>query len=86
MSEKVNVAEMMAELARLRAENEALAAKETARQTIRFKVSEKGAVSVYGINSRFPVTLYRQQWERVIQHVDQLKAFITENEAKLATK
>ena len=46
---------ILAELARLRAENEAMKAKQTAKQTISFKVSEKGGVSVYGLG-RFPVT------------------------------
>lgn len=53
------------ELAALKAENEKLRAKVERKQTISMKVSEKGGLSVYGLG-RFPVTLYRQQWERLI--------------------
>lgn len=49
------------------------------------KVSEKGGLSVYGLQ-RMPVTLYAQQWERLLGHVDDIKAFIKANSAKLATK
>ncbi len=49
------------------------------------KVSEKGAVSVYGIG-RFPTTLYSQQWERLISFVPELQAFMLANKASLATK
>lgn len=52
---------------------------------ISFKVSEKGAVSVYGLG-RFPVTLYQEQWIRLFSEVDNLKTFIEENKAKLKTK
>ena len=51
-----------------------------------FKVSEKGALSVYGLNVRFPVTLYVSQWERVIAQIDDLKAFIKANANKLTRK
>jgi hypothetical protein len=54
----VNVAALQAELAAVKAE---LAKK----QALRFKVAEKGGISVYGINNRFPVTLYAEQWERL---------------------
>jgi hypothetical protein len=50
-----------------------------------FKVSEKGAVSVYGLG-RFPVTLYQEQWVRLLAVADELKVFITENSAKLKVK
>jgi hypothetical protein len=49
------------------------------------KVSDKGAVSVYGLG-RFPVTLYAGQWERLIEHTDMVKAFIATNRDVLATK
>ena len=54
--------ELKAEIERLRTENEAL--KKPARGQISLKVSEKGALSVYGLG-RFPVTLYREQWEKL---------------------
>lgn len=49
------------------------------------KVSEKGALSLYGMG-RFPVTLYREQWERLFAAQDEIKAFIAANRALLATK
>lgn len=73
------------ELAALKAENEKLRAKVEKRSTISFKVSEKGALSVYGLG-RFPVTLYRQQWERLIGVVPEITAFITANAGKLKVK
>ena len=53
------------ELERLRAENEALKARKARTGSMSLKVSEKGAVSVYGLG-RFPVTLYREQWDRLL--------------------
>jgi hypothetical protein len=53
--------------------------------TVTFKVSEKGAVSVYGLG-RFPVTLYQEQWAKLLSNVDELKAFIEANKSKLKTK
>lgn len=79
-------AELMAELTRLQAENTKLAQAQAARENIRFKISEKGAVSIYGLNNRFPVTLYSGQWERIIKHVPDLQKFMADNAAKLATK
>ena len=52
---------------------------------LRFKVSEKGAVSVYGMG-RFPVTLYLEQWETLLSHVDELRQFIETNRSQLKTK
>lgn len=75
--------DLHAELERLKAENEALKAKTSRATSIR--VSEKGAVSVYGLG-RFPVTLYKEQWLKLLGMVDELKAFIAENEGKLKTK
>jgi hypothetical protein len=75
--------DLKAELDRLKAENEALKAKTTRATSIR--VSEKGGVSVYGLG-RFPVTLYKEQWLKLLEMVDQIKAFIVENEGKLKTK
>lgn len=73
------------QIARLTAENAALKAKQAARNTISFKVSEKGGLSVYGLG-RFPVTLYVGQWERLLDRVDALKAFMLENESTLSRK
>jgi hypothetical protein len=78
-------ASVLAELARLRAENDKLKEAAHKKQTISFKVSEKGALSVYGLG-RFPVTLYSQQWTRLLEQSDAIKAFIVSNAGKLATK
>jgi len=71
------------ELERLRKENEAL--KKGKAPAIRMKVSEKGAVSVYGMG-RFPVTLYKEQWLKLLDMADDIRAFIAANEAQLKTK
>ena len=75
--------EMQAELQRLRAENEAL--KKSGRSKLAMKVSEKGALSVYGMG-RFPVTLYKEQWLKLIAMGDEIKAFIEANNESLKTK
>ena len=72
-----------AELERLRKENAAL--KKGASDGIRMKVSEKGAVSVYGMG-RFPVTLYKEQWLKLLNVSEDIGAFIAENEASLKAK
>ncbi len=75
---------MQAELERLKAENAAL--KEGRRGgAVSLKVSEKGAVSVYGLG-RFPVTLYKEQWEKLLAMSDQIKEFIEQNKGKLKLK
>jgi hypothetical protein len=71
------------ELERLRAENERL--KHTASRGISLKVSEKGGVSVYGLG-RFPVTLYKEQWLKLLDMADDIRAFIRVNDASLKTK
>jgi hypothetical protein len=76
--------EMQAELERLKAENEALK-KPAARGTISFKVSEKGAVSVYGLG-RFPVTLYKEQWEKLLDRNEEIRKFMADNASKLKLK
>jgi hypothetical protein len=53
--------------------------------TVTFKVSEKGAVSVYGLG-RFPVTLYLEQWNKLLSNAEELKAFIEANRSRLKTK
>ncbi len=75
--------DLRAELERLRAENEALKAKMTRATSI--KVSEKGAVSVYGLG-RFPVTLYKEQWLKLLGMADDIKKFIAENDSRLRVK
>jgi hypothetical protein len=79
----MNEAEMKAELERLRAENAKLKSKDAAGLSL--KVSEKGAVSLYGMG-RFPVTLYKQQWLRILASAPEIEAFIRENDSKLKTK
>jgi hypothetical protein len=71
------------ELERLRKENEAL--KKGASSNIRMKVSEKGAVSIYGMG-RFPVTLYREQWLKLLDMSTEIRAFIAANETQLKKK
>ena len=76
--------QLQAEIERLRAENESLK-KPAARGQMSLKVSEKGAVSVYGLG-KFPVTLYREQWERLLAMADDIRRFIQENDSKLKKK
>ena len=75
-------AELQAELARLRAENELL---KRQRGQMALKVSEKGALSVYGLG-RFPVTLYREQWEKLLAMADEIRRFIQQNDHSLKKK
>lgn len=76
---------MKAELERLRAENEALKNKKSGAGTLSMKVSEKGALSVYGMG-RFPVTLYKEQWLKLLGISEDIKKFISENESRLKAK
>ena len=75
--------DLQAELERLRAENELL--KKPGRGKLAMKVSEKGALSVYGMG-RFPVTLYKEQWLRLLAISDDIRAFIEANNERLKTK
>jgi hypothetical protein len=75
--------DLKAELERLRSENAAL--KKGAATGITMKVSEKGAVSIYGMG-RFPVTLYKEQWLKLLAMSDDIRAFIAANEGRLKTK
>ena len=75
--------DMRAELERLRKENEAL--KKGASKGISLKVSEKGGLSVYGLG-RFPVTLYKEQWKKLLDMSDEIRNFIAANDADLKTK
>lgn len=78
-----NLDEMKKELERLKAENEAL--KTRTSRGVSLKVSEKGGVSVYGMG-RFPITFYKEQWVKLLDMADDIRAFIKENEARLKTK
>jgi hypothetical protein len=75
--------ELKAELARLQAENERL--KSQRGRAVSLKVSEKGGVSVYGLG-RFPVTLYKEQWTKLLDMADEIRSFLKENDAQLKTK
>ena len=73
------------ELERLRAENAALKASSARRGAVSFKVSEKGGVSVYGLG-RFPVTLYKEQWAKLLDLADDIRAFIKAHDSELKSK
>ena len=75
--------ELKAEIERLRAENEAL--KKSKERGLSLKVSQKGAVSVYGLG-RFPVTLYKEQWTKLLDMTDEIRAFIVEHSDELKSK
>jgi hypothetical protein len=75
--------ELRRELERLRAENEAL--KNRDRRALRLQVSEKGGVSLYGIR-RFPVTFYKEEWERILGMEQEIRAFMSEHARELKTK
>ncbi|HTY64209.1 MAG TPA: hypothetical protein VMG30_18305 [Acidobacteriota bacterium] len=75
--------DLKSEVERLRAENEAL--KRSSSKGLSMKVSEKGALSVYGLG-RFPVTLYKEQWLRLLEMTEDIRAFIRQNDAQLRSK
>ena len=75
--------DLKAEIERLRAENEKL--KNKGVRGLSLKVSEKGGVSLYGVG-RFPVTLYKEQWRRILGMATEIEAFIQENESALKAK
>ena len=75
--------DLKAELERLKAENKQL--KNQPRRNVSLKVSEKGGVSVYGLG-RFPVTLYKEQWTKLLSMAEEIRTFIRENETKLKAK
>ncbi len=75
--------DLKAELERLKAENERL--KSQRGRAVSLKVSEKGGVSVYGLG-RFPVTLYKEQWIKLLGLADELRAFIKEHDSELKAK
>ncbi len=75
--------DLKAELERLKAENERLKSQRSGRFSM--KVSEKGALSVYGLG-RFPVTLYKEQWQRLLGMADEITAFLRDNDHLLKAK
>jgi len=75
--------EMQAELERLRAENASLKAKKS--RELRLQVSQKGAVSLYGVR-RFPITFYADEWDTVLGMADEIRAFISQNGDELKRK
>ena len=75
--------EVKTELERLRQENDRL--KRAATKGVTLKVSEKGGVSVYGLG-RFPVTLYKEQWAKLLDMADDLRAFLRDNDSQLKSK
>ena len=75
--------DVQAELARLKAENEQL--KREQASPLSLKVSQKGALSVYGLG-RFPVTLYKEQWARLLENAEDIRAFLEEHDAELKSK
>lgn len=77
--------DIKAELERLRAENESLKKSKPARGVLSMKVSEKGALSIYGMG-RFPVTLYKEQWLKLMDISDEIRKFIADNDGRLKTK
>jgi len=79
----VSEEEMKAELEKLRAENDQLKSKSV--RGLSLKVSEKGAVSLYGVG-RFPVTLYKEQWSKVLGMKDEIEKFLHDNGHLLKTK
>jgi len=75
--------DMKAELERLRRENEAL--KQRSSRAVSMKVSEKGGLSVYGLG-RFPITLYQEQWTKLLDMAEEIRQFIKEHQGELKKK
>ena len=74
-------------LARLEAENKALREQVEQRKTgqLRLKVSEKGGLSLYGLG-RFPVTLYKEQWQRLLEYAEEIRSFLKDHDSQLKAK
>lgn len=73
-----NTAELEAEIARLRGKLEK-------KNKLTLKVSEKGGASLYGIG-RFPLTLYKEQWARVLDHANEIRTFLADHDHVLKAK
>lgn len=85
LTQPVVTVDVNSELERLKAENAALKAQNAARNKVTCKVSEKGALSIYGFG-RFPATFYISQWDSLIANLDSVKAFVAANRGKFASK
>ena len=79
-------AELLARIAELEIQVTKAKAKAKASKPFTLKVSPKGAISVYGLGSRFPVTLYRTQMEKLLSEAELIKSFIEDHAEELATK
>ncbi|MBX3148039.1 MAG: hypothetical protein KF785_14840 [Gemmatimonadales bacterium] len=77
--------DLKAELERLRAENASLKERDKSKRAVYLKVSEKGGLSLYGLG-RFPVTLYKEQWSRLLDMADEIRTFLRDNDATLKSK
>lgn len=77
--------EMRAQIEQLKAENADLKAKKQAPPKVSFKVGAKKGMSMYGLG-RFPVTLYKSQWNRLLEHAEQIRAALGKFDAELADK
>lgn len=75
--------DLKAEIERLRAENASL--KDKSKRAVYLKVSEKGGLSLYGLG-RFPVTLYKEQWDKLLQMADEIRSFLREHDHELKAK
>ena len=75
--------DLRAEIEQLRRENDAL--KKTSAKGLSMKVSEKSALSIYGLG-RFPVTLYKEQWTKLLGMAEEIKTFIQANDSQLKAK
>lgn len=81
-----DMSEILQRLAKLEQENQNLKQQvASAQSSITFKVSQKKAISVYGLN-RLPTTLYAAQWKAILDKKDELLQFIKDHEHELATK
>lgn len=79
--------QLQAEIEKLKAENNALKSekKPSSLKEISFKIGEKGGLSVYGLG-RFPVTLYKEQWIKLLDKSNDIRDFLNENADKLKSK
>lgn len=86
MNNPMTLEQIMAELAAVRAENTALKAKPVVSRGNHIRVSQKGAVSIYGF-SKFPITLYKTQWQKILGEMrEDILKFIADNESALSVK
>jgi hypothetical protein len=87
MSDQATIAALQAQIAKLNEEKSEMKQKASAPRELKCKVSaNKGCLSVYGLNARFPVSLYANQWERLLGFSDEIRDFIVANADTLAVK